>query len=361
MKPRKATMADVAREAGVSPATVARVLYANGYVVAEKRTIVEGALRKTGYRPNVMARGLRTSRSFTMGMVVSECRLNAFHPYVAHEVQIEALKHGYSVLTLNNNHSDAVEDAGVQRFLDQHVDAIIFCGAVSPNNVRLTASAGIPTVQVEREVSRIGNKVLVDPQPGMNEAVAHLRELGHERIAYIGGMLNERRVEKQTKLSVEEHRERAFGIAMTGAGLSVSPELIQLGPYHVESSNRQTGHVLMRRLLALENPPTAVITGSDLLAAGALQAIREENLMVPGDISVIGYDDTMAEVLTPPLTSIAQPIAELGRMAVTVALHAIGRANAKPRVETFRTKLVLRASTAQPRVRSIRKRRLLQT
>ena len=92
-------MSDVAKKAGVAPATVARVIYGNGYVAADKRKIIEKALKDTGYRPNVMARGLRTSRSNTLGLVVSEGRLNAFHPYIAHEVQLEALKHGYTVLT----------------------------------------------------------------------------------------------------------------------------------------------------------------------------------------------------------------------------------------------------------------------
>ena len=351
MKSGKATMADVAKRAGVSPATVARVLYSNGYVIAEKRAVVEAAVQEIGYRPNVMARGLRTAKSFTLGLVVSESRLNAFHPYVAHQVQVEALKHGYTVLTLNNNASAAVEKEGVQRFLDQHVDAIIFCAAVDSANVRLAARTGIPIVQIEREVAGIGSFALVDAEVGMTEAVQHLHELGHERIAFIGGSLDTHKIEKAEDESVEAIRLQCFENAMAAVGLTVPKGFTLLGPYYAENSERQTGHTLMRTLLSKRRPPTAVIAGADLLAAGALQAITEAGLTVPDDISVIGYDDTMAEVLNPPLSSIAQPIIELSQAAVTLAMEAIANSGVITQTHVFPTRLVHRASTAVPRVR----------
>jgi DNA-binding LacI/PurR family transcriptional regulator len=119
----------------------ARVIYSNGYVKGETRAIVESAVRETGYRPNVVARALRTSRSFTLGLVVSEYRLSAFHVEIAHEVQHEALEHGYCAFTLNSGGDAEVERAGVQRFLDQHVDAVLYCTAVDPANVRLIKKA----------------------------------------------------------------------------------------------------------------------------------------------------------------------------------------------------------------------------
>jgi LacI family transcriptional regulator len=347
-KPNKATMADVAARAGVSPATVARVLYANGYVSAKKQGIVRAALAETGYRPNVMARALRIAKSFTLGMVVSESRLNAFHPYVAHEVQLEALKHGYSVLTLNNGASEEIERQGVHRFLDQHVDAVIFCAAIDPANVRLIAEAGVPTVQIERESARVGSFSLVDPTPGMKEAIRHLSGLGHKRIAYIGGGFALGYLENPRGKSVEAQRVECFQRSMASAGLNAPAEFIRLGPYHLEHADRQPGRTMMDELLALRNRPSAVVIGSDLLAAGALQAIHEKALRVPQDVSIIGYDDTMAEILTPPLTSIAQPIAELGRNAVTLALAAIVGSDSPRRKMVVSTKLVVRQSTSSP-------------
>ena len=229
MKSRKITMSDVAKKAGVAPATVARVIYGNGYVAADKRKIIEKALKDTGYRPNVMARALRTSRSNTLGLVVSEGRLNAFHPYIAHEVQLEALKHGYTVLTLNNNSDAEVERMGVQRFLDQHVDAIIFCAAVDAANVRLCNKARVPIVQIEREIAAVGSFVLVDPQPGMTEAISHLATLGHKCIAYIGGRIDATVSEKPNGQSVEALRLAAFERAMQEMNLTIDSNHILLG------------------------------------------------------------------------------------------------------------------------------------
>lgn len=346
VRPSKATMSDVARRAGVSAATVARVIYNNGYVKQETRTAVETAVQETGYRPNMVARGLRTSRSYTLGLVVSESRLNAFHPAVAHAVQVEALRQGYTVLTLNNNADPEVEASGVHRFLDHHVDAVIFCSAIDPANVRLIADSGIPTVQVERRIANVGGIVTVDAHDGMREAIDHLYALGHRNFAYLGGMAHSGRMEGKPEDAIEAVRERLFRKNLQRHGISVAPDRMLAAPYYDGSKPaRQPGHRLMKQILALADRPTAIICGSDLLAAAALQAISEAGLRVPDDISIIGYDDSMAEILTPALTSIAQPIDELGERAVTMALDLIQSAPLKPREFATKTRLVLREST----------------
>lgn len=348
LRPGKATMSDVARRAGVSAATVARVIYNNGYVKRETRAAVEAAVRETGYRPNMMARGLRTNRSFTLGLVVSESRLNAFHPAVAHAVQVEALRQGYTVLTLNNNADAETEATGVRRFLDHHVDAVIFCSAMSPGNVRTIAENGIPTVQVERRIADIGGVVTVDAREGMRDAIDHLHALGHRAFAYLGGQVDSSQMEGRPEDAIEAVRERLFIENLQRHGIAADPARMLAAPYYDGSKPaRQPGHRLMRQLLDLPDPPTAVICGSDLLAAAALQAISEAGLRVPRDISVIGYDDSMAEILTPALTSIAQPIEELGGRAVTMALELIQNPIATPRTLTTKTRLVLRESTGR--------------
>jgi DNA-binding LacI/PurR family transcriptional regulator len=345
MKPGKLTMTDVAARAGVSPATVARVLYDNGYVSAQKRAIVRAALEETGYRPNVTARALRTARSFTLGMVVSEAPLNAFHPSVAHEVQVEALKHGYTVLTLNNGQNVEIEREGVRRFLDHHVDAVIFCAALNPANVRSIAAAGTPAVQIERESAKVGSFSLVNPARGMREAIEHLHSLGHTRIGYVGGEAQFCFLESRRTKSVEVQRVESYRRSLKAAGLDSPDELVRVGPYYVEHAECQPGSTMMNELMNLPEPPTAVIFGSDLLAAGALQALHERGMRVPADMSIIGYDDIMAEILLPPLTSIAQPIQELGRNAVTLALAAIANPDAPAQKLVADTKLVIRQST----------------
>lgn len=343
-------MTDVAELVGVSPATVARVLYANGYVSKQKRAIVEAALKATGYRPNVMARALRTSRSFALGMVVSESWLNPFHPWVAHAVQLEALRHGYTVLTVNTGANEDVEREGVQRFLDQHVDAIIFCAAINAETVRSIAVSGTPVVQVERQRARVGSFSLVDSKPGIKQAIEHLRDLGHKRIGYIGGEISPGLLESARVRSVEAQRVDAFRNSVTAAGLAVTEEFIRLGPYYVEGVERQPAWTMTNDVLSLADRPTAIVYGSDVLAASGLQALSEKGMRVPADISIIGYDDTLAEILTPPLTSVAQPISELGRNAVTLALEAIANPDAPSRRLVAGCKLVLRQSTGPPAV-----------
>ena len=261
---------------------------------------------------------------------------------------MEALKHGYTVLTLNNGASEEIERDGVQRFLDQHVDAVIFCAALNPRNVRLIAEAGVATVQIEHESAKVGSFSLVDPMSGLREAVEHLQGLDHSRIGYIGGLPGLRQMESRQDKSPEAERVNGFRRAMRSVGLGVPDEYIRLGPYYIERADRQPGRSLAQELLCLPVAPTALIVGSDLLAAGALQAVHDMGLGVPKDMSIIGYDDTMAEILTPPLTSIAQPIPELGRNAVTLALEAISDPGAGPRKIVVPTKLVIRRSTAAP-------------
>lgn len=350
MKSNKATMADVAERAGVSAATVARVIYKNGYVKEETRKVVEAAVELTGYRPNMVARGLRTSRSFTLGMVVSESNLNTFASAVAHVIQIEALKSGYTVLTLNNHTDPEMEAMGVRRFLDQHVDAVLFCTAIDPANVRLIHRSGVPTVQVERLIAQVGSLIGVDPTEGMRQVIDHLFDLGHRRFAYIGGDVDSSRMEGPLADAIEARRERVFVENLARHNIEVPPAYIRSGPYYVpDKAHHQTGYELMQDLLTLASPPTAVICGSDLLAAAALQAINESGLTVPGDISVTGYDDTLAAILTPPLSSIAQPINELGRIAVEMALAAIEKPSAPPGKATLPTHFVRRSSTGPAR------------
>lgn len=236
----------------------------------------------------------------------------------------------------------------MQRFLDQHVDAVIFCAALNPENVRLIAEAGVPTVQIEHESAKVGSFSLVDPRPGLQEAVEHLRALGHRRNGFIGGRASHRRMESHQGKLPEAQRVDGFRLAMKSAGLEAPAEYVRLGPYYILHAERQPGRTMARELLGLPAPPTALIVGSDLLAAGVLQAIDDAGQSVPKDLSVIGYDDTMAEILTPPLTSIAQPIPEHGRNAVTLALEAIADPGAAPRNITVPTKLVTRKSTAPP-------------
>jgi DNA-binding LacI/PurR family transcriptional regulator len=312
-------------------------------VSEEARKLVQAALLATGYRPNMVARSLRTNRSNTIGLVLSDTWMSEFFAFIAHVVQSEALARGYTVLTLNSKGDAETEATGVSRLLDHNVDAIIFCTASSAQNVASANRRGIPTVQIERERARVGNLVLVDPTNGMQQAVAHLVGLGHERIAFMGG------VGPIGADLVETERLQSFVGSLVGHGIVARPEYLKHGHYYwIKEGGPFTGYKLMRELLDLPTPPSAVICGSDFMAATSLQAINESGLRCPQDISVIGYNDSMAEMLTPPLSSIAQPISELGREAVKLAINALEASDPSRTIETVSTVFVRRQSTAAP-------------
>lgn len=344
MNTAKVTMAEVARRAGVSPTTVARVLYSDGYVIAEKREAVLKAVEETGYRPNVLARGLRVSRSFIIGMILTGGSRNPYFAKVADSVQTSALEEGYTVLAANNRYSPDAERAAVERFLDHQVDAVVFCEACDPQNVHLVLDRGVPVVQIERQIAAVGHLVRTDSAAGMLAALQHLTGLGHERIAYIGAGAENLQGEGRKEDSAESLRAAAFAAAARQVGLALPAERVILCDGYLDASGApEPGANAMRQLLHQRDVPTAVVTGSDLLAAGVLQAIHQMGGNVPRDFSVIGFGNSLAPWMTPALTTITQPMAEIGRAALQLATD--GSAPSSDREICLPTSLVVRAST----------------
>lgn len=348
---RSATLKDVADAAGVSTATVARVLHGNGYVAEETRARVERALKATGYRLNVVARGLRTQRSFMLGHLLHAITENPFFAQVALGVEQEALRHGYHVLLYNLQGRAERERAGVEALIERRVDAIVFTTAMRAEHVALATDAGIPVVQVERVTPARSHAVVVDNYVGAREAMAHLLELGHRRIGYIGGDPACYPYASSRERSVEEQRLAAYRDALAEGGAALDERLVRLGRYYsLENGGGGEGRTRMAELLSLEPRPTAVFATCDVLAAGALQAIYEAGLRVPDDLSLVGFDDTVATQLAPPLTTVALPMREIGRAAARLALEADGEAGGEgTRIEELRSTLRVRASTGPPR------------
>jgi LacI family transcriptional regulator, galactose operon repressor len=355
---REATLKDVAKLAGVSTATVARVLHNNGYVGESTRHMVESAITQSGYRVNAIAQGLRRQRTFMIGHVLQSIAPNPFFANVALAVQEEAARNGCGVIVCNTQANSAIELDIVETLLRQRVDAILFTVITNESNARLAAAAGIPVVQVERIGTVETSGVSVDNFRGAYEAVAHLIALGHRRIAYIGvdadtpidlaAYPDETGVEERR--SVEHERLGGYVAALTDHGITHRHDYIDLGDTYYSP---ERGRDVTRQLLAfpLDEQPTAIFAGCDLLAAGVLQELLAQGLRVPDDISVIGFDDTYASHLAPPLTTVAQPMAELGHVAVQLAMAGLDADAIIPGVQRRRleTRLVVRASTASPR------------
>lgn len=343
---RNPTMADVARHAGVSPSTATRVVYQNGYVSEENRRRVEEAVKVTGYRPNAAARALRTQRTFTLGLVMSQATANPFYSHVSHALHVEAARRGYTLLSLNHDGARASETEALQRLRERSVEAVIFCHARDAANVQAALDAAVPVVQIERQ-KLLGCRVaLVDQAPGISDAVAHLAGLGHRRVAFLAGDPNRRDEALAPEKSVEAQRIAAFLAATARAGMAREDTPVVTTDYDSQIAEIPlAAYMLGRELLARDPRPTAIMAGSDIFAAGVLQAAYEAGLRVPDDVSVIGYDNSFAAFLTPPLTSVAQPLADLGRAAIDLAVEGIERPDTTPRSEIFPTRLVVRQST----------------
>lgn len=349
---KNTTLIQVAERAGVSIATVSRVLRNNGYVAPQTRKRVEEAMRTTGFRVNAVAQGLRSQRTFTIGHLMQSIAFNLFFAQIALGVEREARRHGYSVFLFNVNDNAKFEAEGLNRLIEHRVDAIIFTTAVAAKNVATAVATGIPVVQVERYTPVATHMVRVDNYAGSAEATQHLVDLGHTDIAFIG--VDPAQGTSDTGYpghrEVEEQRMAGFTETMARCHLPVQQNMIRIcRSYGGDNSTLASmeAYEAARSLLAERPRPTAIFATFDIFAAGALQAIYEAGLRVPADISVVGFDNTYAPYLAPQLTTVVQPMLEIGHTAARIVIETL--AHEEPplslRTETLSTSLLVRAST----------------
>lgn len=346
---RPATLKDVAEAAGVATTTVARVVNKTGFVSEETRASVLKAVEKTGYRVNSLAQSLKRNRSFVIGHLLRSVIPNPFYLQVARGVEEVAHARGYTVLTLNVQGEAEAERRGIETFLNWRSDALIFTTPIDEKNVEYAVKCRVPVVQVERPRSPIGHHITVRNYAGALAAMQHLIDLGHRHIAYVGAAPGQQRNDLADY--VERERFGAYEDALRAIG-SYRGDLVLFGePYSIGSATAQGhGYDATRQLLARADVPTAILTSNDILAAGALQAIHEAGLRVPDDLSVIGFDDTLAAYLSPLLTSVSLPARRLGMAAAELVIDGLEDATLpKQQHLQFDAELILRRSTAVPR------------
>ena len=343
------TLRDVAARAGVSTSTVARVIHRNGYVAEATRARVEAAMHEGGFRLNAVASGLKRQRTTTLGTLLHETLPNPFFAEVALGIEHGASERGHQVLVYNARGSAEHERSGVDTLLSQQVEAIVFAKPVDRRNVELAHAAGVAVVEVEKPLYGRAGVVLVDNYVGATAAVQHLIDLGHEHIGFIGEP--SRASDGRIADRVVHERLQAYRDALRAARLTTDESLVVLGEYHTDAGwpSLRTGYDYMTRLLEQHPAVTAVVAASDLLAAGALQALYERRIRVPDEASVIGFDDTFAGHLAPPLTTVRQPMFDMGIQAAALALDLARSDQSGEREIWLRTDLVVRASTAPPR------------
>ncbi len=302
------------------------------------RRRVEAVIRTTGYHVNAIAQSLRSQRVNTIAHILHEFLPNPFFSHVARGLQREAASYGYEVLAYNCDGSSKLESEAVDAAIRHRVRAVVFTTPVSANNVRLVIKAGIRVVQVERPSGVPTPVVTVNNYVGAREAMEHLIACEHQEIVYIGQRARE---SGSRGSSVDADRLRAYEDAVAEAGLK--PRVVLKSyPLAGREDFPELGKGCMRALLSARKVPTAVFTGSDLLAAGILQALYEAGCRVPDDMAVVGFDDTYAAALCPPLTTVAVPMYQLGQEAFQSAVvHEQRDALELP------THLVVRASTGK--------------
>ena len=329
-----ASIKDVAAEAGVSVATVSRVLNDHPSVSAEARARVLAAVEALGYRPNAVARSLRTDQTHTLGLVISDV-MNPYFTELARSVEEEARALGYSVIIGNADERPDLQDHHVRTLLDRRIDGLLVSPTDGGSPLMLDAvRAGTPMVFVDRWIPGVDVPVVrADGQGAVRDLVAHLHGLGHRRLAIIAG---------PAATTTGRERVEAFREALGAYGLELPDAYIGQGDFQADSGRRVT-----EGFLDLPEPPEVVFAADNLMALGALDAVRARGLRVPDDLALAAFDDIRWFVHTdPPITAIAQPTGELGRAAVRALVDRIeGRPGESV---TLPARLVVRRSCGEP-------------
>ena len=331
------TIRDVARRAGVSTMTVSRVINDSGYTSAETRARVERAIADLGYVPNAVARHLRSKRTKTIALVLSDIT-NPFFTTLARGVEDVAGPRGFGVMFCNTDESASEELDYLGMLIQRQVDGVLLVPAgSSAKPLGLLQGHGVPVVVIDRRVeSRDVDQVRTDSVDGAYRLTHHLIGLGHRRI----GLLTGRR-----DISTSVDRAAGYERALAEAGLALDPELERYGQFSLAA-----GYEMATELLTLTQRPTALFCANEFIAFGALRALRELSLRVPDDLSLVCFDDLPEEWLVDPfLTVVDQPAYDMGRRAAELLLGRLdGTRPAGGEQVILPGEFVERRSTAAP-------------
>ena len=335
---RPLVMADVAARAGVSHQTVSRVINGHPSVAPQTRERVQQAIAELGYRPNLAARALVTGSTRTIGLVT--VKINQYGPaqtMLGLENAARAAGYSLSVSILDDATAEAMREA-VDRFVAQSVDAVVALSTYDDAAEALhSISAPVPLVAVQVGGAEDRPAVGVDQETGARLATRHLLGLGHRTVHHVGGPIDSQEA---------RGRQAGWRSELVAAGAPV-PEPLR-GDW-TPSSGYAAGRTLAARIRAGEDV-TAVFLANDQMALGLLAALHEEGLGVPDDVSVVGFDDLPeAPYFIPPLTTVRQDFAELGRRGVQLVLARLAGENLHP--EPVPAPLLVRGSTAPARPR----------
>lgn len=333
-----ATIKDVADQAGVSIATVSRVLNQNRYVSPELNERVRKAIVDLNYEQNALARNLRRSESLTLGIIIPD-NSNPYFAEVTRGIEDFCFEHGYLAILCNTTEDRSKAAAYLSTLRQNRVAGVI---VVSPGDLqaelRQPLRAGYPIVIADRLLSGVAaDTVVSDNFEGAQQAMRHLLELGHERIGIVVG----NQYDSRHTIAV---RKEGVLAALHDARIPVDNSLF----YNDGGYSPETGYIAARMLLERPRPPTAIFAFNDMLAFGVLGYAYQHGIKIPEQLSVVGFDDiNLAAYVVPSLTTIAQPKYELGRKVAEIMLERIHGETCPPRTIVLPTHLVVRQSTGK--------------
>ncbi|MGE5224547.1 MAG: LacI family DNA-binding transcriptional regulator [Omnitrophica WOR_2 bacterium] len=324
---------EVADKAGVSFTTVSHVINNTRYVSEETRAKVMAAMEALNYRPNAVARSLKSGKTNTLGLILPDSS-NPFFAEVGHCVEEAAFQLGYRVILCNTEGDLLKEQMYVEVLSHKQVDGIIFYATGDrPASIELLIQSKLPFVMVDRDLANTPvDAVLTDNCEGGLLATRHLIQLGHQQIACLIGPSDN---------NPSAGRVIGYRAALTEAGLIPQEDNVLRGDFHPE-----TGRVLTLQLLSRESPPTAIFACNDMMALGALRAVYQMGLRVPENVSIIGFDGIdLGSYSNPPLTTIAQPKDRMGKQAVQLVIERLRNPDNPPQRTVFPCNLIAREST----------------
>lgn len=329
----KATIYDVAKHAGVSIATVSKVINQTGRISTETRAKVERVMEQLDYAPSLVASALTGKQTFTLGLLLPDLA-NPYFAEIARTVEDHAHELGFSVMICSTDNTLERELRNIALFRQKRVDGIIIATGAKHEEAIKELQKSLPVALISRDIPSIKiDTVLVDDYIGGMMATNHLIEYGHHRIAIIA---------EDTIIMSSKERIRGYKAAIEAASVPYDAALVKVCSFNVDSVKKLTNELLD------EHPDiSAIFACNDLIASVVSKVIRERGKLIPSDISLIGFDNTiLAEYADPPLTTIAQPIREMGKRVVNLLIQQVqDRKSLQERV-VMQPELICRASVA---------------
>ena len=326
------TIKDVAKLAEVHPSTVSRVINDDSRISEKTKNKVLLIIKKLGYTPNAIARGLKIKRTYTLGMLIPDIT-NPFFAEIARGVEDAANKNNFNVILCNTDDKLKKERTYLEILKGKRVDGLILGTAhVKDKSILELEMKKFPYILISRNIEGLDkNCIIVDDVEGGMMATEYLIKLGHRRIAHITGPL-------KTRSAL--NRLKGYKLALKKYNIEYMDELVEEGDFRIKG-----GYQAMKKFLKLLEPPRAIFAANDLLALGAMQAIQKKNFHIPEDFSVIGFNDIeLASFVYPALTTIRQPMLEMGELAVKMLLRIIEEGEFNQRKIVLKPKLIIRES-----------------